>query len=145
MIIQTDSFRLQYEVAIDALYLWAIMFAKLSILALYIRIFGVNRTFKRISWALGGIIVFYCIGCTPMFILACIPGGGRSFAQVEAKQCVPLIGLNVAVGAINIATDTALLALPIPMLMKLQMSKGRKFAIFVAFGTGLVYELCLFL
>lgn len=115
------------------------MFAKISILALYVRVFGVNRTFRRTCWVLGGIIVFYCVACTPMFIFECTPGPVRSFAQTEANQCVPVLGLNVAVGAINIATDTALLLLPIPMITRLQMSKGRKLAVLVVFGTGVVY------
>lgn len=74
-----------------------------------------------------------------MFIFECTPGPVRSFAQTEANQCVPVLGLNVAVGAINIATDTALLLLPIPMITRLQMSKGRKLAVLVVFGTGVVY------
>ena len=115
------------------------MFAKTSILALYVRVFGVNKAFKRTCWVLSAIIIFYCVACTPMYILDCVPGPVRSFAQTEANQCVPVLGLNVAVGAVNIATDTALLLLPIPMIMKLQMSKGRKFAVLVVFGTGLVY------
>ncbi len=135
----TDKLASQYLDAINVLYLWAIMFAKLSILALYIRIFGVHRTFEKTAWLVGAIIVFYCIACTPMYILACIPGGARSFAQIQANQCVPYLGLSIAVGAINIATDTVLLVLPVPMLVRLQMSTGRKIAMLFVFGTGLVY------
>lgn len=107
-----NKFPSQYALAGNALYLWAILFAKISILALYVRVFGVNRIFRRTCCMLGGIIVFYCIACMPLFILECIPDPVRSFAQTETNQCVPVLSLSVAVGAINNATDTALLLLP---------------------------------
>ena len=137
--ISSNSFHSQYAIASNALYLWAIMFAKCSILALYLRVFGINRTFRRVCWVLGAMIFFYCVACTPLFVLTCAPSPVRSLAQVENNQGVPFLGLNVAVGAINIATDTALLLLPIPLITKLQMSKGRKVAVLLVFGTGLVY------
>lgn len=126
------------EVSIDAIYLWAIMFAKLSLLTLYTRLFGVNTAFKRSCYILSGLIITYCVACTPMYILGCVPSGARTIAQVDNGECVRTIPLNIAVGALNIATDTALIALPVPMVMRLQIGIGKRLALLGCFATGLV-------
>ena len=133
-----DKLDNQVEVAINAIYLWAIMFAKLSVLALYVRLFGINQAFKRVCYILAGVVIFYCVACTPMYILGCVPSGARSIAQVDDGQCVKTIPLNIAVGAINIATDSILIILPVPMLIRLQITTRKRIALTAVFATGLV-------
>ena len=114
------------------------MFVKLSILVLYNRIFGVKPIFKRACQVLGGIVIFYCVAFTPMYLVGCVPGATRTLQQVNAGQCVRTIPLNIAVGALNIATDTTLLILPIWPVMKLQLSRGRLIGLLLVFGTGIM-------
>ena len=49
---------------------------------------------------------------------------------------MPTVPLNLAIGALNIATDSVLMVLPIPPLLKLQMTWRRKIAVMGVFGTG---------
>ena len=130
----------QYDVAIEVLYLWAVTFAKLSILLLYATIFGqANLVFRRGCQLLGAIIIAYCIICTPLYIFSCLPSGARSLEQFAARQCVNPVPLSIGVGALNIATDTVLIILPLPLLAKLQMTRRKKLALMGVFGTGALY------
>lgn len=74
-----------------------------------------------------------------MYILGCVPSGARTIAQVDNGECVKTIPLNIAVGALNIATDTALIALPVPMVLRLQIGIGKRLALLGCFATGLVW------
>ena len=114
------------------------MYAKLSILALCIRLFGINQAFKWTCYVTAGIVIFYCLACTPIHILGFLPSGARTFAQIDDGQCVKTIQVNIAIGAIEIATDTVLILLPIPTLLKLELPRGKRVALFVVFATGLM-------
>ena len=115
------------------------MFAKLSILTLYILVFGqANRAFRWTCHVVGAVVVTYCVICTPLYIFSCLPSGARSLEQLESGQCVPMAPLNLAIGALNIATDTILIVLPIPPLMRLQIMRRRRIALIGVFGTGIM-------
>lgn len=58
---------------------------------------------------------------------------------LQQGHCVRVIPLNIAVGALNITTDTAMLILPVPILKNLQVSKGRLLVLSAVFATGLLY------
>lgn len=66
------SIVLQHLLAFECLYVTAVATVKLSILAMYLRIFP-SRGFKLASWAIGGTIVAWCIAIVLVCIFQCDP------------------------------------------------------------------------
>ena len=126
------------EIAINILYLWAILLAKLSIIALYLRVFSINRPFRHACYFLALAVTLYCFICTPLQLISCLPAGILSMNSLEAGRCIRVLPLNIAIGGLNIATDTILLLMPIPVLRTLQVSKSRLLVLSAVFATGLL-------
>ena len=74
----------QFDVFIKVLYLWAIMFATLSILALYTPIFAqADQLFRWTCHVITGKVIMHRIACTPLYVFDCLPSGARSKEQVS--------------------------------------------------------------
>lgn len=119
---------------------------KMAIILEWIRIFVPHRTRNIFYWSSVILILvnsgFYIAGiavtfgnCRPMEKLwhFWIPG-----------TCLESRGRDIASGAINLALDVFILALPQKIIRTLQMNARRKIGIAVAFSVGLLY-VCLLL
>lgn len=108
-------------------------FTKLSILLLYIRVFGVTR-WVRIT----------CHGCIAALTFQTIPIFFIVFFQCQPLQaiwnkyiegrCLDVSAVAYAGGALSIAWDVILIALPIPEILKLQVSARKRFTIVIIFA-----------
>lgn len=127
-------------IVVDVIYSPAIVMAKLSLLFLYLQIFGVD---KRMRYAIYFGIVFVTVCYTAFFIAYCvlaIPRPGESLIGVMlSKDVASLLDLAIAQGAINIASDFYIFLLPIPGLMQLQMGRRKRIGIGAIFMTGSLY------
>ncbi|KAF2820121.1 hypothetical protein CC86DRAFT_243293, partial [Ophiobolus disseminans] len=115
-------------------YNMAIPLIKSSILLLYHRIFP-QQWFHRALLGLGIFIVGYSLAQIISTILQCTPieslwGGSPK------EHCINYPLLIKICGTINILTDVAILALPIPSLWKLNLSMARKRLLIVMFLAG---------
>jgi hypothetical protein len=54
------------------------------------------------------------------------------------KGCIDLLKFNYYNAAFHILTDILLAILPIPVLVELQLSRRRKFALAISFGVGII-------
>lgn len=126
------------SITAEILYLWAIMAAKLSILALYLQIFSVNQKFRHACWFTGSIVIIYCVTGTPLEVLGCTPAV-KTLAQLAAQQCISLIPLSVAIGILNITTDFLIFLLPLPLIARLQLPARRRLGLTIVFATGILY------
>lgn len=124
-------------IVVDVIYSPAIVMAKLSLLFLYLQIFGPDR---RMRYAIYFGIITVTICYTAFFIAYCvlaIPRPGESLIGVMlSKDVASLLDLAIAQGAINIASDFYIFLLPIPGLVQLQMGTRKKFGIGAIFMTG---------
>ncbi|KAL5337894.1 hypothetical protein BJX70DRAFT_408962 [Aspergillus crustosus] len=93
-------------------YIPAIILTKVAILCFFMQVFP-NATFRKLCQ---GTIVFCFLFMTSITIAAIL-------------ACVP---------AINIATDLWVLALPIPMLLKLQLKARKKVYLVLMFSVGII-------
>lgn len=119
------------------MYIFGVMFAKISILVLYWRIFNVNRTFRHICLAVGIIVVGYGTSCGLAKIFLCSPVKAVWVQSYKGpKHCADHIKIDFTVGWFSIFTDFAILLMPLPMLLKLHLARYRKFALFVIFMFG---------
>ncbi|KAI0810444.1 hypothetical protein GGR55DRAFT_140139 [Xylaria sp. FL0064] len=113
-----------------------IFFTKLSILLLYLRIFGVNRLFARfVIISIAIITVFYTplVGIGIGYLASC----NDLTMLVESHFCRdyngPVLLLNAS---FNVVTDLWLLLLPYPVLMKLQLQTRQKLGLIAIFAAG---------
>ncbi|KAI9650215.1 hypothetical protein NHQ30_000228 [Ciborinia camelliae] len=116
----------------------AIYSAKLPLLFMLMRIFGVKRWFHWtclfliISGTLGGVItlLFASISCspdlhksTPLFLVSCV---------------TDLTNATIARGSLSLAVDVITFIIPIPVIVNLKMPLRRKIGLGIAFATGLL-------
>ncbi|KAI1409934.1 hypothetical protein F5Y13DRAFT_203079 [Hypoxylon sp. FL1857] len=113
----------------------AILFARLSILLLYIRIFfpiGTPRsTFRWIIHIVIWLNLLYTISLILVTTLQCIPEH-----LPWGSSCVNQWLILVMASTINIITDIAVLVIPIAAILKLHATKRKKWAIWALFAFG---------
>ncbi len=108
---------------------------KASVLFLYHRVFFVSRNFTRGLWAVGLFVFGYSGILSFASVLQCFPlrhiwdknVGGYCLA-------IPLAGTILAI--FNVFTDIIILAMPMPLLWKLQMETKEKLQIMGIFLLG---------
>ena len=120
-------------------YLAAVLFAKLAVLAIYLRIFTF-RSFRIACWALGAVLVANWFAFTLTAFMMCTPlnylwnkkivGGGHCFDIDSFYRWSTLP---------NIVTDVVMLILPIPVVWRLQTSRSIKIGLVLTFATGSLY------
>jgi hypothetical protein len=118
----------------EVLYNAAIPVIKSSILLLYRRIFP-QLWLNRALLVLGLFIVSYSVAQILADIFQCTPANSL-WGERPKKYCINYPLLIKIGGIINILTDAAILALPIPSLWKLNLSTARKRLLIVMFLIG---------
>lgn len=117
-------------------YPFATLFAKLSILLLYLRIFTTNR-FLRMSVYVGGLILtlFYTamIGTGIAAMTKC---AGLAAASIDVCDKISN-DIQLLNSAFNVVTDCWILLLPMPFISRLQMPLKRKMGVAAVFAVGL--------
>jgi hypothetical protein len=117
-------------------YPFVIYFVKLSILLLYLRIFGVYR-FVRYScyFSIAFFTLFYIayLGVQAEILRVCV-----NEASLTIGVCKNLYALTVFQAAFNVASDIFVFLLPIPRILKLQVRPGQKIGLLVIFLAGFV-------
>ncbi|KAF7590880.1 hypothetical protein BBP40_002294 [Aspergillus hancockii] len=109
---------------------------KLSILALYYRIFPV----KWFSRTVIGCAIFVCIWITTIEIFMgalCRPL--RAFWDFKVKgKCFNSTALSYYVNTSNMVTDLVLFALPIPVILRVRTTRNKKIALITIFSIGFI-------
>ena len=121
-------------------YCLATAFPKLSLCALYLRIF-VHRRIRIITWVVVAFLVANCIAFTIASILICVPPSYYWKTYVfkpedPKKQCINTNALSLAYNPPNIVSDVVMLALPVRTLWKMNVSKAKKAGFLGVFSTG---------
>lgn len=116
----------------------AIYFVKMSILALYLRLFP-NKGLR--------ISVFVCMAFLTLSVLVLIPlviwqcNPIYASWQLDSRhhaRCLSLSGVAYANAAINIATEMTIFVIPLPVVRKLQIKRAKAISLYVLFGAGLL-------
>ena len=116
----------------------SMFFAKISLLLLYLRIFGLKNWVRFTIYF--GLLFAFCLYWGNMAILSyyCTPGPGKKWDMQElggSREEVPKI-LAPVTGALNLLLDLFIFILPIPVIMGLQMNAQKKVAVLTVFLTG---------
>ncbi|KAK3998180.1 hypothetical protein QBC44DRAFT_313981 [Cladorrhinum sp. PSN332] len=115
--------------------------AKVPILMLYVRLFGVNRWLRITSYIL--IIVTFVVylgGCIALAVQCAPKPKGTNYFEdpsfiMECGSSASQIGVVVASGAV--LADVIIFALPLPVLSHLRLPLAQKVGLFLVFLTGI--------
>ncbi|QSZ30912.1 hypothetical protein DSL72_000470 [Monilinia vaccinii-corymbosi] len=109
---------------------------KISILLLYVRIFGPLRYFRILAYNLGAFTVAFAIIVVFVCAFQCLPVAYQWDRTIEGGRCIDS-WLFFAVGAcFDVLVDLALLILPLPAIWKLQLSILQKLSLIAIFCLG---------
>ncbi|GKZ16528.1 hypothetical protein AbraIFM66951_000239 [Aspergillus brasiliensis] len=124
----------KYLVVAEILYVFNLVWTKLSILLMYYRIFRFPY-FKKWAYAIGTFVILWVICITFLFIFICVPVQKLWYPSLPG-HCISQVGTWIANATSTIATDLIILLLPLPQVWKLQLRLSEKIALTVAFGLG---------
>ncbi|KAJ5356384.1 hypothetical protein N7517_010993 [Penicillium concentricum] len=122
--------------AAAVVYVPALAFAKMSLIFLYRRIMEKQEAY---NWALNiisAIVCGYSLALVFALIFACNPIAMSWDLSITEGTCISRQGLYIATAVTNIVTDLALILLPIPLVVGLQMPGIQKCYLIVVFGVG---------
>lgn len=116
-----------------------IAFGKFSVLCFYLRVFSAQgRRFKIAFWTTFALVAVFIIYKLPAQILLCTPP--QKYWEPETPGLCDNdytnFGLLLAGLLLDVITDLFILILPMPIITGLQMQKGRKLLLFIAFFCG---------
>ncbi|KAF1363238.1 hypothetical protein EJ07DRAFT_104201 [Lizonia empirigonia] len=114
-------------------YYMSLGLTKSSILLQYHRVFPTRR-FRVACWCLFGVVICYTIWTVFGSIFACVPV--RAFWTKERARCIDQFAMWFTNAAINIATDFAIILLPMPVIRRLQLGRRQKSALIGIFAVG---------
>lgn len=122
-------------------YTLAAWFLKASIVFLYVRLFPLNDTFFRIGIYMTAFVgTAFCVASIIVLIAACSPISAfwNQFDGTSAGQCIDIDTTFIALASINVVIDFFLLALPIPRIIKLQMTIRKKIIVITSLFLGIL-------
>lgn len=119
--------------------LWAYvlqqLFAKFSIMALYYRLFRVNRKFSLCIYALMIYHMAWVVAMSVMFSVQCQPLN-RFWNPLIPGKCIDETTTIAVVESINSFGDFLLVALAMSMVRILQISQSNRWKLRILFGSG---------
>ncbi|KAL2863122.1 uncharacterized protein BJX67DRAFT_267381 [Aspergillus lucknowensis] len=113
----------------------AVGLVKFSILSQYYRIFEVKH-FRLQVIVVGVFVLVYTVVCIFVNAFECHSKPWRAWDPSFPEGCNNLSAAYFSTAAITIFTDLVILVMPLPRLVKLNLHRGRKYALIAIFLTG---------
>ncbi|TGJ83160.1 hypothetical protein E0Z10_g5612 [Xylaria hypoxylon] len=133
----TISHYLQGDYIFSHFYDFAIVSTKLSILALYHRIF-VTTKMRVVIWITAVLVFAWLIEMEVILGLGCRPiEGWWDPATAATAKCVDKVAFTYSTNILNLIFDLWIFSMPIPIIMKLQVNRGKRIALCILFSIGL--------
>jgi hypothetical protein len=130
--------RNQIGLASAIIYCLCILFIKLSILLLYLRI-SPERKFRIAVQLVIAIVVGYNLASAFANLFSCNPISKTWDVSITEGSCINRPLFYFANAGANIGTDVIMIVLPIPMLWNLQLPMRQKLALIGIFMAGSLY------
>ena len=125
----------QINLASAIIYCLSILFIKLSILLLYLRI-SPDRKFRTAVYSVIVVVVGYNLGSAFTNLFSCTPIARSWDLSITSGSCINRPIFYFVNAGLNIGTDFAMLTLPIPMLWNLQLPSRQKAGLIGVFMAG---------
>ncbi|CAD6594087.1 MAG: hypothetical protein ASARMPRED_008516, partial [Alectoria sarmentosa] len=128
-----------YTYANEIVYALMVVCVQSSILCLYLRIFGINRSFARTVHVALALVLAWGVATLATSVFQCRPVAAawdKGVLIPGSGHCIDLrtwlIGTNVP----HIVIDFSILLLPLPQIWRLKLSTGRKISLSGVFLVG---------
>lgn len=116
----------------------ALMATKTSILVFYLRLAkNTQKVLRMASWAVLVVVNVAGTILTFMNIFQCHPMRAAWDVTIETAKCLPLLTEFICSAPVNIVTDLAILALPIPVLTGMRLPPRQKTILIFTFALGI--------
>jgi hypothetical protein len=117
------------------IYLAAVIFPKLAILAIYLRIFS-KKSYRIACYVVAGILIGNWLGTAIAGFFMCIPFNFLWDRTSPEGHCFDNNSYFRWVSLANIITDVVMLILPLPVIWKIQTTTNTKIGRTITFVSG---------
>ena len=118
-------------------WLISVVFPKLAVLTLYLKLFAIQRETRIVCYVTAGMIVANCVGSSIAGFFICQPLNFL-WNQSIPGHCFQINQWYRWVRLVNIISDVVILALPIPHVLQLHTSIRMKVGLLITFLLGSV-------
>lgn len=125
---------LKLLLAFECMYVTAVAFVKISILAMYLRIFP-TRDFKIGSYTVGATVIAWWFAIVAVCVFQCDPIYKAWMPWADGK-CINLKGSFIGNAVPNILTDVVILIMPVKQVWHLHATMAQKVSLLCTFGLG---------
>ena len=125
-------------IASDALWTAANTSIKVSIVHFLITIFGSNKTFLKIAYAVTVLVSAFGLALILGDVFTCRPLS-KVWHPRRPGVCEKTYPYLIYISSCNMATDLIIIILPMPMIWGMQMATRRKIELTVIFALGSMY------
>ncbi|RWA07619.1 hypothetical protein EKO27_g7483 [Xylaria grammica] len=126
------------EYAFTVLYNPALMAFKTSVLVFYLRLSkNTQKVLRLASWAVLIVVNLAGTVLTLLNIFQCRPVESAFNMTDPPGQCLPLLTEFICSAPVNIVTDLAILALPLPVLTSMRLPPRQKIILIITFALGI--------
>ncbi|KAJ0363917.1 hypothetical protein COL26b_012734 [Colletotrichum chrysophilum] len=125
---------IQLYYAVQMLYIIVLILAKVSIVALFARVFP-SRKFQLVNRLVFVFLVGHGLVFTFVIMFECTPIAGI-WDRTLIRKCVDLNAVALASAILSIVEDIVILAMPIQQLSQLQLGSKKKLAVIFMFSLG---------
>lgn len=114
------------------------LFAKISILLFYQRLFTLSRVSRYCVYIAMAWTTVISSSAIIVDVALCAPRSGESFSIFTGRRCERQTIWSVTQGCLNVLLDFFILYIPIPILWKVQMDRRKKIGVSAVFLTGFI-------
>jgi len=115
----------------------AIYLGKISLLALYHRIFG-HILMVRYTIYCAAVIGFIILAMSSMQDILCSPPTSAGWKSAHEPHCNRTWKYSIVQGLLSVMLDLYILIMPIPIISRLNLALKRKIGIMLIFLTGIL-------
>lgn len=113
------------------------MLPKLAICALYLRVFSVSTTARRLTYGLIAFLIVNAIAWEIPTVLVCRPIREYwSISSIPNAKCIDFNVFGTWISLPHVISDLAIVALPLRMLWRTQMKVARKIGVMITFSAA---------
>ena len=123
---------------LELLWPMSIPFVKISILSLYVRIFGGVTYLRRMAWVLSIFTITWAIMVVLVVAFQCVPSEASCNPKVRGR-CINFAAFSIAGSVPDVLVDFIMLVLPMPAVWKLQKALAERISLMAIFALGSLF------
>ena len=109
---------------------------KLSILSLYVRLFGVRQSFVIVCYVQMGLVVVWALVTEFVLIFQCSPISVAWAPKREGGSCLGFAARFIGTNTVNVVMDFVILFTPIPSIWTLQLPVQKRISVMLILALG---------